>query len=219
MDLISIAAFLGVGILFVVIALVIRDRPKKEIEQYDQVSEKKSELNDLIDEADKMIKELHSFSDYIIKELETKHKELLFLYQLVEEKQKQVYNEQSFERKQPEVEKPKVNPIINPSATYSSIAPAIQAYNNNLTEVQGSIENDAVDEESLEQIMKQFFSEKNIEVQKENVEEEPQKLEEEDNVAKIMRMYQQGYEIQDIAEKLRMGKGEIQLIIQLNKKR
>jgi len=64
-----------------------------------KVTKEKEELSLKVDEADKVLQELNKFSTYISKELDTKHKELLFLYQMIDEKQ------ESFTKNEKEVNK------------------------------------------------------------------------------------------------------------------
>ena len=58
-----------------------------ETSNLSKFTKEKEEISLKIDEADKVLRELNKFSTYISKELESKHKELLFLYQLIDEKQ------------------------------------------------------------------------------------------------------------------------------------
>ncbi|NLM13141.1 MAG: hypothetical protein GX209_05305 [Epulopiscium sp.] len=81
-----------VAIVLVIGLFFMKDRSESNYNQMmiEQQIKVEKELKERIDEADQMLKELNQFSSYIQSELEKKHKELLFLYQLVEEKEKKL---------------------------------------------------------------------------------------------------------------------------------
>lgn len=88
--IISMSIFAGiVGIVVVIIGLLMKNPsrfPKRDAEEW----KKEEALEKAMDEADVMIQEMNRFSEHIINEIENKHRELLFLYQLIDEKHQQV---------------------------------------------------------------------------------------------------------------------------------
>lgn len=165
-EILSIMIFfmLSIGIIVLIIGLVfMKDKTNKDL----NLSKKKqtdmeNELETQINEADKMLQELNQFSSYIKSELENKHKELLFLYQLIDEKSQHL----SFSNK---VNKEKVN--IKQKETNTD----------NNTEASKILNNK--------------------------------------NYNNILKLHNEGYNITDIAKKLKIGKGEVELILGLAKMR
>ena len=82
---------ISVGAIVLVIGLIfMKDKSESnyDLMMIDKQINIEQELKARIEEADQMLQELNQFSSYIKSELETKHRELLFLYQLIEEKEK-----------------------------------------------------------------------------------------------------------------------------------
>lgn len=84
---------ISIGMIILIIGLVFI----KEKNQGEHSSNKnenfEKELESQINEADKMLQELNHFSSYIKEELDNKYKELLFVYQLIDEKGKELSND------------------------------------------------------------------------------------------------------------------------------
>lgn len=84
---------ISIGMIILIIGLVFM----KEKNQGEHSSNKnenfEKELESQINEADKMLQELNHFSSYIKEELDNKYKELLFIYQLIDEKGKELSND------------------------------------------------------------------------------------------------------------------------------
>lgn len=94
-DNVFVIISIGLGILFIIISFVLKDKGSKKEVMVEEEEEMKSVSNfldqeDMIAEIDHKILELNEYSSFIKKELNDKHKELLFLYQLITEKEKNI---------------------------------------------------------------------------------------------------------------------------------
>lgn len=86
---------IALGIIFIIISFVLKDKGNKKELREDVEEEMKPDSNfldheEMIAEIDHKIFELNDYSSFIKKELNDKHKELLFLYQLITEKEKNI---------------------------------------------------------------------------------------------------------------------------------
>jgi len=81
-------AFIGIGILFTIISFLIFETKKKEKIEDQAMEEDAFRLQiSLIDEK---ILELEDYRKYVEEEMDKKHKELLFLYQMITEKERKI---------------------------------------------------------------------------------------------------------------------------------
>ncbi|MCF8018497.1 MAG: hypothetical protein K9L62_03740 [Vallitaleaceae bacterium] len=81
-------SFIAVGILFIVLSFLY-DRTKKTLDQ-DEAALDDETFRKQISIINEKIVEMNEYHDYVQKEMEKKHKELLFLYQMISEKEKLV---------------------------------------------------------------------------------------------------------------------------------
>lgn len=83
-----------VGIILVVISLILGVKRNEEIEmdQFDSTTEKQNELIKVIEDADDAIEQLNSVSKSIFEEQEQKYQELLYLYQIIDDKKQELLN-------------------------------------------------------------------------------------------------------------------------------
>jgi hypothetical protein len=81
------------GIICIIISFLLKDKSEiieEEQYEFEEVNPKKDnniKKEDIINEVNNKILELNDYSNFIKKELNDKHKELLFLYQLINEKE------------------------------------------------------------------------------------------------------------------------------------
>lgn len=88
-------------------------------------------INSSIDEAEKVIEELNKFSASVLNEINAKHQELLFIYNLIDEKKAELKNVYNFDRPQkpsPQTQakdrnKPKREPFLKENDTVVSEKP------------------------------------------------------------------------------------------------
>jgi peptidoglycan hydrolase CwlO-like protein len=118
----------------------------------------KRELQTMMNEADDLLKELNDISSYIMDEIDKKHKDLLFLYQLIEEKQKDL----------------------------------VETTKEKTTEDHHKIADSSV---RFQKDEKHMYSNK------------------------IFQLYEEGKDIAAIAKELNIGKGEVELVLELTKMR
>ncbi|HCC08285.1 MAG TPA: hypothetical protein DEP72_09045 [Clostridiales bacterium] len=153
-----------------------------------KVTKEKEELSLKVDEADKVLQELNKFSTYVSKELDTKHKELLFLYQMIDEKQ------ESLAKKEKEVVKKTKKVTLDEKNEERSIKE-----NKQKTEANEKEEHQ--------------FTTINDELKVKNILKGNQTIQE-----KIQALHNAGKSIDEIASTLRKGKNEIRLMIGMGKK-
>jgi len=84
--------FIAVGILFIVLSFLY-DRTKKTMDQ-DEAALDDETFRKQISIINEKIVEMNEYHEYVQKEMEKKHKELLFLYQMISEKEKLVRQSQ-----------------------------------------------------------------------------------------------------------------------------
>lgn len=160
-DSITIMFFISVivGIILIIISLVLNKETKKEEINFNlsEINKKQDELLKVIDEADNAIEQLNNISKNILEEQQDKYKELLYLYQIIDEKKEEL---------------------------------------SKIWEKTTSLE------------LKNDTSE--VLVNKINL-DNPKYVE-------IIEMYNKGIEIKQIAKQLNLGVGEINLVLELNKR-
>jgi len=121
--------------------------------------------NNVSDDADDAISEFGDMSKSVFKEFDNKYQELLFLYSLIDEKQKNIT----------QAEPP------NTAARFKGQASVLEEYAKRV--------DIAVDDSKKMNINPKFAS--------------------------ILKMYKEGQTVEEIARKMDMGKGEVELIITL----
>lgn len=87
-------ALIVVALILIVISLVLRKKSKNiekiNLEQFDDIYQKRERLIKTIDEADDAIDQLNSLSKDIFEEQEQKYQELLYLYQIIDDKKREL---------------------------------------------------------------------------------------------------------------------------------
>jgi DNA-binding NarL/FixJ family response regulator len=191
------------GITLILISLVWIAYDKKKSDDYTKtLSEKKEELIEIISDADQMVEEMNKFSDYIATQMELKNEELCSNLKAVEDKLKQisVRVHESVDVKPIPVEK-----VVNgaPIGVYMKTKSAVFEQSSDL-----NIEN-------------QMFEHSNISPYNQN---QRQQYKIKDNVIplngrhkEVLNLYENGLNETEIAKRLNMGKGEVQLILGVNK--
>lgn len=166
--------FVGV-IMFVITYIHFKDLKDNGLELNEDINniiKEKNEIKVKMEEADKTLTELNKFSTYISDQLESKHKELLFLYELIDEKQTKLKVEEE-----------------------------------NLTMKTKEID-DKIEKE-MSNIKKQS---KTKDTKKKIVSKPTMSVRE-----KICNLYKTGKTIEEIAKEMKKGKGEIRLMLDVDK--
>jgi ATP/maltotriose-dependent transcriptional regulator MalT len=145
-----------------------------------------------VEDADTTLSNINSVSSLIIEEIDIKYKELLFLYQMMEDKKKEIFGSADNEIK-----------AIGEENTVMSLAVE---------------ENEEAPPELTEEEKQQALYEYNLEMMDIGVKmDEIKKFPHLSNKERILEMVGEGMSVTDIAKELEIGKGEVQLIIGLSR--
>lgn len=192
--------FLAVGAVILVVSIFLKDKSVVNREGIHLLDKKQDETKALIEQADKMLYDLNAYSESIIHEMEVKHKEILFTYQLIDGKNKELQSLYD-----------KIH-TVSENKEYGKMKAA---------EVQPSIpQHENVTEKDLEQLMEKFFMEQHTDAemnlnQSNKIDINDSNLSKKD---KVIYLYNEGNTIEEISNLLHIGKGETQLIIDLSKR-
>ncbi|HPD00668.1 MAG TPA: hypothetical protein PLA01_04875 [Acetivibrio sp.] len=186
------ASIMFIGILLVLVSLVwIAYDKKKYLEDEKRMDEKKEELLKIISDADLMIDELNRISDYVVSEMDKKSKEVQNAIESMSEKVKSISNEKVKSiSNEKEKNKSKENNALIKDKTLGT---------GRLSKEVGYVFNA---EPSIDKSYKKL-NDKVIAVNSKHKE--------------VLALAQRGLNETEIAKKLSMGKGEIQLILGVNK--
>ncbi len=166
---ITILFFISViiGIVLVIVSLILGAKKTESIQSdNDSTTEKQNELIKVIEDADDAIEQLNSISKSIFEEQEQKYQELLYLYQIIDNKKQELLN------------------IKIPTTAFENSS------NKNIK-----------DDSKADDI-------KNIKL---NFPSNPIHN-------KIVSLYNSGKSITQIAQQLNIGQGEVDLVLELNKR-
>ncbi|HOM02086.1 MAG TPA: hypothetical protein PLH43_04575 [Acetivibrio sp.] len=184
--------FIGILLILVSLTLIFLDK-RKSSEDAKRIDEKKEELSKIISDADLMVQELNKFSDYVISQVEQKNKETLDLIRNAEERLEKLTKEFT-------------NVMEN-----SDKERFVEDNGDSFVEVKSDLvidsikfEDTAVNAAKPYQIKLQAIAEeKVIPINSKHKE--------------VLALAQKGLNETEIAKKLSIGKGEIQLILGVNK--
>ncbi len=181
-----------IGILLSIISLVLILIDKKNIFVFRKTfDDKKQELVEIINDAEQMIDELNRFSDYIVSQIDVKNEELNASIKAAEQRIR------SFEEKAGavvaavETAEVKIEGIM-PQAAVNSTGAAAAAYIRN--DIVNSTTSSSTSGKKKEKVIP--FS---------------------NRYSEVLRLSSEGMEDTEIAKSLKMGKGEVELIIGLKK--
>lgn len=90
LEIFFVILMMGIGTLFVLLGIWFY-RKKEVPMEVSNIIQIEKQLDAKTQEAKEMVGDLNDFASYLMKEIENKHKELILLYQLIDEKEKQVY--------------------------------------------------------------------------------------------------------------------------------
>ena len=179
-----IIGFMAVTIFSLAAMLVVRNREKK-LEEDREIGKTIEELDSALDAA---LKEINRLGTLIQSEIDEKYKAMLFLYNLVDDKKK-------------EIEESADSEVIS-----EMMAQYIKTHGDKLRLISGEPEENFI-EENIEK------EEENEEVE-ENIENKPKKISNQKH-KQIYDMRESGKTATEIAKELKMGQGEIKLILDL----
>lgn len=193
-------SFIFIGIILVIFSLIMILLDKKKVFSFfKDYEDKKQELVEIINDAEQMIEELNKFSDYIVTQMDFKNEELSLNLKKAEDQIKSYMH--------------KANEICN----NTNELPAGVKSENNLS--QNSVPN-TIFETPIAMSGNMYepgtaYTEPVYKYGGMGSEEKVISINAKHN--EVVRLARSGLSVVEIAKKLNMGKGEIQLILQLNK--
>ncbi|MCX7922404.1 MAG: hypothetical protein N3B21_10410 [Clostridia bacterium] len=191
--------FLGIVIIAVALVMIAYDR-KKSHDYVKQLEGNKKELLNIITDAEEMVRELNRFSDYIVTQIDAKNLEVNENLRRVEEKIKHI-DLKLIEQDQQIAQKYQKTVNISPKEDV-----AIQ---NNVQSIITKEEEKALDE---------ITNGVNVEKNKRTDNKSGDKvINLNSRYREVIQLADNGLDNTEIAKKLNMGKGEIELIIGLNR--
>ncbi|MCX7842622.1 MAG: hypothetical protein N2489_06060 [Clostridia bacterium] len=183
------------GIMLIIIALIWIAYDMKRSQDYvKKLDDKKQELLEIISDCEQMIEELNKFSDYIVTQMDIKNQEMCSSLKIIEEKLEQISLKN--------VENNDVVPIVKEKVVNGT--PGTGFFNHNSDLIIDNIEYDSSNAVKTS-------SSKSSGRSKDKVIPINNKFKE------VIRLSENGMSDTEIARALNMGKGEIQLILGMNK--
>lgn len=192
--------FLGITLIVLTLVWIMFDK-KKSQDYFQQLEEKKADLLEIITDAEQMVEELNKFSDYIVTQMDLKNEEINANLKSLEERIVKV-SEKVQEKN--EIRHISNEKVVNGDSFAFQMKPEVPLFNFN-SEL--SIENIrlATPNAAYSNGFKASArtSEKVIHLNSKHKE--------------VLMLADRGLSETDIAKKLNLGRGEIQLIMQMNK--
>jgi hypothetical protein len=210
--------FIGIALVVFSLTLILLDK-KKAFNFLKNYEEKKQELIDIINDAEQMIEELNKFSDYIVTQMDFKNEELSNNLKKADEqlgnlaqKAQELYSNETLNKETvKEVEIKSRNDTKKETSfnVNSNSKDAVEKYKESLLMHNNRISLDSNDLESI--------YDTNWQTQKTMINMNEKVIPVNSRHNEVMRLYKSGLSEIEIAKKLGMGKGEVQLIIEVNK--
>ncbi len=191
--------FLGIMLIIVSLTWIALDR-KRSYDYSGKLEDQKNEMIGIIEDAEQMITELNKFSDYIVTQMDLKNEELNVSLKTIDEKIRQI-NGRIHEL--PESKGMKAEKVVNGSTVDVFVKPPLpfNNYSNDLVIDSISFENTAGHMEGHRAQAK--TREKVVPIN--------------NKYNEVLQLSQKGMSDTEIAKTLSMGKGEIMLILEMNK--
>ncbi|RCX15543.1 hypothetical protein DFR58_113125 [Anaerobacterium chartisolvens] len=188
--------FLGIILILVSMVWIAYDR-KKSYDYEKRVDEKKNELEGIISDAEQMIDELNKFSDYVVTKIDLKNEELSLKLKSLEE-----YERCSEMR--PTKQNESAQPTIGTAVDVSAADEEIFAFNGR--------KDSYLDTLKVEDAVSGIH-----EAQEAREEEKGKRIPLNGRYKEVLDLAQKGMDHTEIARLLNMGKGEVQLVLGLNR--
>lgn len=194
------SSIIFIGIILIVVSIIWIMFDKKEAYDMElRMDEKKAELLNLIRDAEIMVEELNKFSDYIITVIEEKNSEM--------------------DSKFSEADK-LINTIKNEMASFSNLQKEIEGDVNSIDIDPTLQEDNSIEKNETININ----SDEDLTASNSNSKDDSSPSKSNDKVValnskhnEVLMLAQKGFNETEIARKLNMGKGEIQLILGVNR--
>lgn len=194
------SSIIFIGIILIVVSLIWILFDKKEaLDTELRIDEKKAELLKIISDAEIMLEELNKISDYVVTRIEEKNNEMDLKFIEAEKLIDTLRNEMaSLNPLQEEVVKDSLNLNINHKLTKTDEIPKVETAKENT-------------DEDLEGLNKDIKEDTSASIIEDNVVSINSKHDE------VIMLAKKGLNETEIARKLNIGKGEIQLILGVNR--
>ena len=192
--------FIGIMLILISLVLVAYDK-KKSFDYTGKLDDKKEELTSIIADADQMIDEMNKFSDYIITQMELKNEEMSTSLKVMEEKVRHINSslsersEEGIIRQDKVVNGNNIEARLNHENYHSSLN-----YHVNLESPKIEVLNAA-----------------GIAAYKMQPKARDKVVPINNKTNGVIQLARNGLNDTEIAKSLKMGKGEVQLILEMNK--
>lgn len=196
--------FLGVILVAVSLFLIIMDRANGK-DFFKEFDRKKDEMFGLIQDSEEMIHELNRMSDYVVTVISEKNQEF---FKKVKDKDNQ---DQVEEKPVNKIQKEKQTQIEEPIITDTELSKEVDKINQQINQDIQKLTN-IQSYKNTQSGKKQQNETTNETVNTKEEDEKPSKLVLNSRRKQVLQLIEQGLSNDEIAEKMKMGKGEIGLI-------
>lgn len=199
--------FIGIFLVVFSIVLIVYDR-KKSSDGTERLEEKKKQLEDIITDAEEMVEELNKFSDYIVSQMDLKNKEMearLRQYDAqIAQMERRISTGLTKAQQSQDTRQDCTQKAVNRKEVEASVKQEkpMNNYNSDLV-----IEHMPLEQEEIPVVQHE----------KAGIKQSEKVIPLNSRHREILQMASNGLSTTEIAKRLKMGKGEIQLILQLNK--
>mgnify|MGYP005847934973 CR=1 FL=1 len=199
----AVMVIIGIVLLIISLFLIVSDR-KKVLSHLRRMDEKKAELVGIINDAEQMIEELNKFSDYIVTQMDLKNEEIWNNMKMIEEKAKQYEN--------------RINGIKESEASENNFCKAANFDDNISADAEYKKKSFEPGSDLVIDTLSYAYNESPQYINRNSRQIPGEKvIPLNSKYRDVLRLAEKGMSSMEIAKKLNMGKGEIQLVLELNK--
>ncbi len=194
------------GIVLIIVALVgIAYDRKKSRDAFESIDAKRDELTGIVNDAELMIDELNRFSDYIVTQMDIKNEEMNNVLKSVEER---IGNIKGRLNESAEAVQIPVDMVVNGNGSDVLVKSKIEKIQQEIEEPEETVIKQEVNIPSSRSAISSYKIQSNY---KNNV------IPINSKYAEVLMLAEEGLSEIEIAKKLGMGKGEVELVLGMNK--
>ncbi len=194
------------GIVLIIVALVgIAYDRKKSRDAFESIDAKRDELTGIVNDAELMIDELNRFSDYIVTQMDIKNEEMNNVLKSVEER---IGNIKGRLNESAEAVQMPVDMVVNGNGSDVLVKSKIEKIQQEIEEPEETVIKQEVNITSSRSAISSYKIQSNY---KNNV------IPINSKYAEVLMLAEEGLSEIEIAKKLGMGKGEVELVLGMNK--
>lgn len=194
------------GIVLIIVALVgIAYDRKKTRDAFESIDAKRDELTGIVNDAELMIDELNRFSDYIVTQMDIKNEEMNNMLKSVEER---IGNIKGRLNESSETVQIPVDMVVNGNGSDILIKSKIEKIQQEIEEPEETVVKQEIKITNNRSAISSYKTQSNY---KNNV------IPINSKYAEVLMLSQEGLSEIEIAKKLGMGKGEVELVLGMNK--